>query len=118
MAAECRLRYQDGQYHIDWESFEQRLAEPKTTMLLLSNPHNPTGNIWTADTLAEIGRLCAKHQVLVLSDEIHCDLTDPGFEYVPFASVSELCAQNSITCIAPTKTFNLAGLQTAGGFCA
>lgn len=116
MAAECRLRYQDGQYHIDWESFEQRLAEPKTTMLLLSNPHNPTGNIWTADTLAEIGRLCAKHQVLVLSDEIHCDLTDPGFEYVPFASVSELCAQNSITCIAPTKTFNLAGLQTAAVF--
>lgn len=60
-----------------------------------------------------MGELCLKHHVLVVSDEIHCDLTDPGKEYIPFASVSERCAENSITCIAPTKAFNLAGLQTA-----
>ena len=81
--------------------------------MLLCNPHNPVGKIWSRETLGRIGELCAKHHVLVLSDEIHCDLTDPGCEYIPFASVSEVCRDNSITCVAPTKAFNLAGLQTA-----
>ena len=63
--------------------------------------------------MERVGQLCAKHHVVVLSDEIHCDLTDPGCEYVPFASVSQVCRDNSVTCMAPTKTFNLAGLQTA-----
>ena len=82
-------------------------------MLILCNPHNPVGKIWDRATLARIGELCKKHHVLVLSDEIHCDLTQPGTEYIPFASVSQICQDNSITCVAPTKTFNLAGLQTA-----
>ena len=69
--------------------------------------------LWDRETLARIGELCAKHHVVVLSDEIHCDLTDPGREYVPFASVSEQCRDVSVTCVAPTKTFSLAGLQTA-----
>ncbi len=81
--------------------------------MLLCNPHNPIGKIWDRETLERIGELCRKHHVLVLSDEIHCDLTDPDREYVPFASVSERCARNSITCVAPTKTFNLAGLQSS-----
>ena len=71
------------------------------------------GKIWDRETLERIGELCFKHHVLVLSDEIHCDITRPGMEYIPFASVSEHCKNNSITCVAPTKTFNLAGLQTA-----
>lgn len=81
--------------------------------MILCNPHNPIGKIWDKATLERIGVLCAKHHVIVLSDEIHCDLTDPGRGYIPFASVSDVCRDNSITCIAPTKTFNLAGLQTA-----
>lgn len=110
---ESPLVYQNGEYSIDFEDLEAKLSNPQTTMMLLCNPHNPVGKIWDQDTLAHIGELCAKHHVLVLSDEIHCDLTDPGCEYVPFASVSEVCRNNSVTCFAPTKTFNLAGLQTA-----
>ena len=71
------------------------------------------GKIWEKETMERIGALCWKHHVVVISDEIHCELTDPGKEYIPFASVSEECKENSITCIAPTKAFNLAGIQTA-----
>ena len=110
---ESNLVYENGEYHIDFVDLEEKLSNPQTTLLLLCNPHNPTGNIWDRETLQRIGELCSTHHVLVLSDEIHCDLTDPGCEYVPFASVSEACRYNSITCMAPTKTFNLAGLQTA-----
>lgn len=110
---ESPLVYDGRQYSIDFADLEDKLSDPQTTLMLLCNPHNPVGKIWDRETLARIGELCAKHHVLVLSDEIHCDLTDPGYEYVPFASVSEACRNNSITCVAPTKTFNLAGLQTA-----
>ena len=110
---ESRLVYENGTYHIDWADLEAKLSNPQTTLMFLCNPQNPIGHIWEKETLAKIGELCHKHHVLVVSDEIHCDLTDPGKEYVPFASVSEICAQNSITCMAPTKTFNIAGLQTA-----
>lgn len=112
-ALESRLIYKDGAYEVDWVDFEEKLSDEKTALLILSNPHNPTGNIWDRDTLARIGVLCEKHGVVVVSDEIHCDLLDPGYEYTPYASVSSICAENSITCIAPTKTFNLAGLLTA-----
>lgn len=107
------LHYQDGIYGIDFEDMEKKLSDPQTTLMILCNPHNPTGQIWDMPTLERIGALCAKHHVVVISDEIHCDLTDPGTDYIPFASVSEECRENSITCIAPTKAFNLAGLQTA-----
>ena len=110
---ESPLVYEKGAYSVDFEDLEEKLANPQTTLMLLCNPHNPVGKIWDRETLARIGELCARHHVLVLSDEIHCDLTDPGYEYVPFASVSEICRDNSITCFAPTKAFNLAGLQTA-----
>ncbi len=107
------LRFRDGEYDMDFEALERDLSDPQTSMMILCNPHNPVGKIWSRETLAKVGELCAKHHVLVVSDEIHCDLTDPGREYVPFASVNEVCRDNSITCIAPTKTFNLAGIQTA-----
>ena len=110
---ENELLYEDNAYRIDFDDLEKKLADPQVTMMILCNPHNPVGKIWDRDTLARIGELCRLHHVLVLSDEIHCDLTDPGVSYVPFASVSETCRDNSITCIAPTKAFNLAGLQTA-----
>lgn len=107
------LKYDGTAYTIDFADLEEKLSNPQTTMMILCNPHNPVGKIWDRDTLEKIGELCWKHHVLVLSDEIHCDLTAPGSAYIPFASVSETCRKNSITCIAPTKAFNIAGLQTA-----
>lgn len=110
---ESPLVYDGENYSIDFADLEAKLADPQTTLMLLCNPHNPVGKIWDKETLAHIGELCARHHVLVLSDEIHCDMTDIGFEYVPFASVDETCRDNSITCIAPTKTFGIPGIQTA-----
>ena len=110
---QCPLTYRDGRYDIDFEKLEEMLSNPQTSMMILCNPHNPVGRIWSREELGRIGMLCAKHHVLVVSDEIHCDITDPGKEYILFASVSEECRNNSITCIAPTKAFNIAGMQTA-----
>lgn len=109
---ECPLKY-DGEYHVDFRDLEQKLSDPQTSLMILCNPHNPAGKIWDQDTLAQIGVLAAKHHVTVVSDEIHCDLTAPGCGYIPYASVSKTCRENSITCMAPTKSFNLAGLQTS-----
>lgn len=110
---ENKLLYKGGSYAIDFDDLEKKLAHPLTTMFILCNPHNPAGRIWTKDELKKIGSLCQRYGVTVLSDEIHCDLTEPGVQYTPFASVSEECKNNSITCIAPSKAFNLAGLQSA-----
>ena len=110
---ENHLLYDGREYHIDWETLERQLADPQTSLMILCNPHNPIGKIWDKETLARIGALCAENDVTVFSDEIHCDITAPGKEYVPFASVNEQCRQISVTAIAPTKTFNLAGIQSA-----
>ncbi len=115
---ESPLVYRNGEYSMDLDDLEKKLSDPKTTMMFLCNPHNPVGKIWDRETLAAVGELCLKHNVLVLSDEIHCDITDPGVSYVPFASVSEHCMMNSITAIAPTKTFNIAGIQSAAAMSA
>lgn len=111
---EVPLTYADGEYSIDFAALEAGLADPQTTLMILCNPHNPVGKLWDRATLAKIGALAARHHVVVVSDEIHCDLTAPGRDYVPFASVSEECRENCVVCFAPTKTFNLAGIQTAG----
>ncbi len=110
---ESPLRYENGVYSMDFDRLERDLSDPQTTLMILCNPHNPVGKIWDRGTLARVGELCRKHHVVVLSDEIHCDLTDPDKEYVPFASASEDCRAISVTCLAPTKCFNMAGLQTA-----
>lgn len=110
---ESPLAYDGGEYQIDFTDLEEKLSNPQTSMLILCNPHNPVGKIWDRETLQRIGDMCRKYHVLVLSDEIHCDITKPGQDYTPFASVSENCRCNSITCVAPTKAFNLAGIQTA-----
>ena len=111
--AECRLEYKNGKYGINFKALEEVLSHPLTTMLIFCNPHNPTGNIWSKEEISRVGKLCKKHGVVVLSDEIHCDLTTPGTEYTPFALVSEECRENSITCISASKAFNIAGLQSA-----
>ena len=110
---ECPLVEKDGRYEIDFIDLESKLSDPQTTMMILCNPHNPIGKIWNREELEKIGELCEKHHVVVVSDEIHCDLTDPGKSYLPYASISKNCLNNSIVCVAPSKTFNLAGLQSA-----
>lgn len=107
------LKYDGLSYSIDFEDLEKKLALETTSLIILSNPQNPSGNIWSKDDLKRIGDLSVKYNVVVLSDEIHCDLCDPGYEYIPYASVSENCLNNSVTCVAASKTFNLAGLQSA-----
>lgn len=110
---ESPLKENNGEYSMDFEDLEEKLSNPQTTLMILCNPHNPVGKIWDRDTLARVGELCRRYNVTVISDEIHCDITKPGMNYVPFASVSEACREVSITCIAPTKTFNIAGLNSA-----
>jgi len=107
------LKYDGENYYIDFADLEKKLSDPQTTLMILCNPQNPTGRVWDREILAKIGDLAYDNGVVVISDEIHCDLTEPGCEYTPFASASEKCRQNSITCIAPTKAFNIAGLQTS-----
>ena len=110
---ENKLCYNGDKYMIDFDDLEVKLSHPLTTMMILCNPHNPTGNLWCKDDLIRIGELCEKYHVVVVSDEIHCDLTKPGHKYIPYASASPLCANHSVTCISASKAFNLAGLQSA-----
>lgn len=110
---QCPLSYENGEYSIDFDKLEEAMSQPQTTMMIFCNPHNPVGKIWDRETLAHVGELAKKYHVIVVSDEIHCDITDPDKEYIPFASASDTCREISITCVAPTKAFNMAGLQTA-----
>lgn len=106
------VRVESG-YAIDFTALEEAFAEEDVRVFLLCNPHNPTGNIWDADDLARIGELCKRYGVVAVSDEIHCDIVAPGAHHVPFAAASEVCARVSVTCGAPTKAFNMAGLKSA-----
>lgn len=110
---ESPLLYEDGMFKMDLLDLEEKMSDPQASLMILCNPQNPSGNIWSREELKKIGELAVKYGVTVISDEIHCDLTDPGYGYIPFASVSEECRRVSITCMAPTKAFNIAGLQTA-----
>lgn len=107
------LIYENGEYRMDFVDLEKKLSNPQTTLMILCNPHNPVGKIWDRETLALVGELCKKHGVTVISDEIHCSITAPGKNYVPFVSVNEVCRDISVTCVAASKAFNLAGLQSA-----
>lgn len=107
------LVYDGNDYSIDFADLEAKLAMPQTSLMILCNPHNPVGRVWTREELARIGELCHKHGVTVLSDEIHSDFTDPKEGYIPFAAVSDICRAISVTAIAASKTFNIAGLQSA-----
>jgi cysteine-S-conjugate beta-lyase len=105
------LQLKETRYEIDWDDLTEKIQGAK--LLLLCSPHNPGGRVWTKEELKKIGELCIKHDVIVISDEIHADLTFPPNKHVPFASIHPEFAERSITFIAPTKTFNLAGLQAA-----
>lgn len=107
------LLYDGKEYSIDYNDLEKKLSHSETTLLIFCNPQNPIGKIWDKETLEKIGQLCKKHHVIVISDEIHCDIVRPGKEYIPFASVNDTNLDISITCVAPTKCFNIAGLQSS-----
>ena len=107
------LIYKNGKYTIDFDDLEKKAADPKAKVMLLCNPHNPAGRVWTKEELEKIGEICFRNNVIVVSDEIHCDLVHPGHTHIPFASLGQQFLENSVTCVAPSKTFNLAGLQIA-----
>ena len=107
------LLYRDGRYTIDFEDLERRAADPQTSCLLLCNPHNPVGRVWTREELLRIGDICLRHDLSVISDEIHCELTYPGHDYTPWGTLPEAIVRRSASCISPTKSFNIAGIQIA-----
>lgn len=100
-------------YEVNWEDFEARAADPATKVFILCNPHNPAGRVWTADELRRMGDICIKNDVFIISDEIHCELTMPGYEYTPFGSLGKEYQHHSAICTSPSKAFNIAGLQIA-----
>ncbi|MFV0472498.1 MAG: MalY/PatB family protein [Paludibacteraceae bacterium] len=103
------LKEINGRFEMDFEDLERKITG-RTRLFILCNPHNPGGKIWDAETMKRLAGICYKHGILVVSDEIHSDMALPGEKHVPFATVSELAEQNSITYMAPSKTFNMAGL--------
>ena len=115
---ESPLKREGDTYVVDWDDFEAKCADKKTTLFLLCNPHNPAGRVWTKDELARMNEICMRHDVKVISDEIHCELIMPGYVFTPFATVNADCQRNSVVFNSPTKNFNIAGLQIANIICA
>lgn len=107
------LVYRNGTYTIDFDDLEKKTSDPAAKLLLLCNPHNPAGRVWTREELVRIGEICLRNGVTVVSDEIHCDLVFSGHQHIPFASISHNFLRSSVTFTAPSKTFNLAGIQVA-----
>ena len=107
-----QLKETEDSWVMDLESLAGSIDD-KTRMIILSNPHNPVGRVWTPGELTRLSEICLKNNIVVVSDEIHCDLVLPGFSHTPVASLSKEISENTITCIAPSKTFNLAGLSTS-----
>ena len=114
---ESPLKRVGDSFEVDWDDFEVKCADEKTTVFLLCNPHNPTGRVWTKAELMQMNDICLKHQVKVVSDEIHGELIMPGYKFQPFAAASDLCRQNSVILNSPSKSFNIAGLQAANIIC-
>ena len=105
------LVFENGKYRIDFEDFEQKIVSENVKLFLFCSPHNPGGRVWSKDEISRLSEICLRHNVLVVSDEIHSDILFNGNRHTVYASLSEAAAQNSIVCTAPSKTFNLAGLQ-------
>ena len=100
-------------YVMDYDDLEEKTKDARVKLLLLCNPHNPAGRVWSKEELSQVGKICAQNHVIVVSDEIHCELTMPGYDYMPFASISPELQDRCITCVSPSKAFNTAGLQIA-----
>ena len=115
--SENPLRREGDSYVIDFDDFERRCSDEKTTVFLLCNPHNPAGRVWRKDELRRMNDICLKHHVKVIADEIHCELVMPGHTFQPFAAVDEACRDNCVVLNSPSKAFNIAGLQIANIVC-
>ena len=113
---DCPLQYDGKHFIVDWDLFEKLAADCR--VLLLCNPHNPVGRVWTREELLLMAEICRRNNVFVISDEIHCELTYPGHDYTPWATLPEEYVKNSVSCISPTKAFNIAGIQIANIFAA
>lgn len=111
------LIFADNTFTVDYEDLERKAADPYVKVMLLCNPHNPAGRVWKREELVRIGEICIRHGVTVVSDEIHCELVFPEYRYTPFASISDTFLRHSVTCISPSKAFNIAGLQIANIVC-
>lgn len=112
------LLHTGNTFAMDYDDLEKKVADPKVKAMLLCNPHNPAGRVWRREELVRLGEICIRHGVTVISDEIHCELVFPEHSYTPFASISDEFLQHSVTCISPSKAFNIAGLQIANIVCA
>ena len=113
---EKRVTEGKSQYSIDYEDFERKIVQENIKLFILCNPHNPVGRVWNREELQYLGEICLRHHVIVVSDEIHNDFVYPGFEHTVFANVDPRFAEFTVTCTAPSKTFNLAGLQISNIF--
>ena len=113
---DCPLQYDGKHFIVDWDLFEKLASDCR--VLLLCNPHNPVGRVWTREELLLMAEICRRNNVFVISDEIHCELTYPGHDYTPWATLPEEYVTNSVSCISPTKAFNIAGIQIANIFAA
>ena len=107
------LRRTADTYGMDFDALERCAADPRAKVMLLCNPHNPAGRVWTPDELTRLGNICLRNGVTVVADEIHCELVYQGFRYTSFASLSDAFLHRSVTCVSPSKAFNIAGLQIA-----
>jgi cystathionine beta-lyase len=105
------LQRSNGRYKMDFDDLEQKVKDPRVKILILCSPHNPVGRVWGRDELNQLGEICIDNNILVVSDEIHCDLVYPNYKHINFATLRDEFAMNSITCTSLSKTFNLAGLQ-------
>ncbi|MGN0507137.1 MAG: MalY/PatB family protein [Lachnospiraceae bacterium] len=110
------LLYENGTYSMNFDDLEKKIVSEKVRLILLCSPHNPVGRVWTKEELLRFSDLCEKYGILVVSDEIHCDFTYPGHPHTIYASLSETAAEHCIVCTAPSKTFNMAGLQISNIF--
>ncbi len=110
---EIPLDYKNGEYNINYSALEEELKNPQTTLLILCNPHNPVGRIWTSEELTRIGHLCNKNNVTIVSDEIHCDIVRENKSYTSFYSLDDECKNNSVVLLSATKCFNMAGIHSS-----
>ena len=116
-AFECELKREGDSYVIDYDDLERRCADERAAVLLFCNPHNPAGRVWRRDELERVSDICRRHHVRVIADEIHCELVMPGYEYTPFASLSDETSAITVTLNSPSKSFNTAGLMQSNVIC-
>ena len=117
VASECELKREGDSYVIDYDDLERRCADERAAVLLFCNPHNPAGRVWRRDELERVSDICRRHHVRVIADEIHCELVMPGYEYTPFASLSDETSAITVTLNSPSKSFNTAGLMQSNVIC-